>query len=241
MKRSPEKDSALFRETCGELRQLFSEIATLKKGDSSTAKQEIAEKRIEGSMLIVLLKKLNRLDKVRIRTERDKLHKQKLAVDSNRLQLQNLLYEASHLKKEVNRCYEFKSQDEDIELVPLEKFYENAPKDISKPDTTTNDEHNRRLARLEWELQQRKELSASCKELQVAIEKVEIDINQKSERLKSLAPNLQELLKATRPLQKALDLEIEKEWEIQKLARLLPRPLYMVYVNGKAYGEACGK
>ena len=97
------------------------------------AKQEIIDKRIEGSLLFVLLKKLNRLDKVRIRAGRDTLHKEKLRVDSNRLQLQNLLYEADHLKKEVQRCYQFKSQDEEIDLVSIDEFYKNAPESVSKP------------------------------------------------------------------------------------------------------------
>jgi len=76
---------------------------------------------------------LNRLDKVRIRAGRDTLHKEKLRVDSNRLQLQNLLYEADHLKKEVQRCYQFKSQDEEIDLVSIDEFYKNAPESVSKP------------------------------------------------------------------------------------------------------------
>lgn len=201
----------------------------------------MTEKRIEGSLLIVLLKKLNRLDKVRIRAGRDELHKEKQAVDTNKLQLQNLLYEADHLRKEVQRCYEFKSQDEDIELVPLEEFYKQAPEDISRPDVTKEDEHARRLARLEWELQQRKELSTLCKDLQSSIGSVESDITTKSDRLKSLAPRLQDLLKSTRPLQEALNMEIEKDWEIRKLAQLLPRPLYLLYANVQAYGEASDK
>lgn len=189
----------------------------------------------------MLLKKLNRLDKVRIRAGRDELHKEKLTVDSNKLQLQNLLYEADHLRKEVQRCYEFKSQDEDIELVSLEEFYERAPEDIARPDVTKEDEHARRLARLEWELQQRRELSAKCLELQSTILTKESDITSNTDRLKSLAPRLQDLLKATRPLQETLNMEVEKDWEIQKLAQFLPRPLYLLYVNAQAFGEASGE
>lgn len=197
------------------------------------------EKRAEGSFSFVVLKKLNRLDKVRLRSGRDALHKEKLSVDSNRLQLQNLLYEAEHLRKEVQRCFQFKSQDEEIDLVSEKEFYEKAPEIISRSDKTKDDEHARRLARLEWELQQRKQLATMCKELQVAKEKVAEDIESKTDRLNSLAPRLDGLLKATRPLQIALDMDIEKEWEVQKIARLLPRPLYLVYVNLSAYAEAC--
>uniref|UniRef100_A0A182JCL4 Uncharacterized protein n=1 Tax=Anopheles atroparvus TaxID=41427 RepID=A0A182JCL4_ANOAO len=240
-KRSSIKDAQLFHATCEELRNLFADIAKLKTDNSDDSKAKIGEKRIEGSLAFVLLKKLNRLDKVRIREGRDALHKEKLRVDSNRLQLQNLLYEAEHLKREVQRCYLFKSQDEEIELVPVEEFYERAPETVSRPEKTKTDEHVRRIARLEWELQQRKELDAHLKELQTLKDAVQKDIVSKTERIESLAPRLRELLVATRPLQEALEMPIESGWEIQKTVRLLAQPLYLLYANVSAYGEACDK
>ncbi|XP_053673269.1 THO complex subunit 5 homolog [Anopheles nili] len=239
-RRSSANDASLFHDTCDELRTIFADIAKLKSENSDEAlRSKIAEKRIEGSLAFVLLKKLNRLDKVRIREGRDALHKEKLRVDSNRLQLQNLLYEAEHLRREVQRCYLFKSQDEEIELVPVAEFYEKAPVSVSRPEITKTDEHARRIARLEWELQQRKELDVHLKELQTLKEAVEKDIVFKTERLDSLAPRLRDLLVATRPLQEALEMPIEKGWKIQKTVRLLPQPLYLLYANVTAYGEAC--
>jgi len=38
----------------------------------------------------------------------DDLHKVKQQVDSQHLQLQNLLYEVLHLQKEVKKCLQFK-------------------------------------------------------------------------------------------------------------------------------------
>jgi len=38
-----------------------------------------------------------------------------------------------HLKKEITKCLEFKSKDEEIELVPETEFFRDAPKEISKP------------------------------------------------------------------------------------------------------------
>lgn len=145
--------------------------------------------------MLIMLKKLNRLDKIRLRSNRDALHKEKIRVDSSRLQLQNLLYEADHLEKEVEKCYRFKSQDEEIELVSEEEFYNAAPETVSRPDLTKNDEHAKRLARLEYELQQRKELSALCKDLQAEKQKVAQDIDSKSDRLNSLLPQLENILK----------------------------------------------
>lgn len=167
----------------------------LKKKNSDQVKQDITEKRIEGSLQFCLLKKLNRLDKVRFKDSREALQKEKLRVDSNRLQLQNLLYEADHLNKEIQRCYQFKSQDEEINLVSEDEFYDKAPESISRPNKTKNDDHSKRLARLEWELQQRKELAKLYSELLKEKEKVSQEILKKNERIESLAPRLDSLLK----------------------------------------------
>jgi hypothetical protein len=61
-------------------------------------------------------------------------------VDAFNLQLQNLCYEVLHLRKEVSRCINFRSADENIRLVPVEEFYREADPDISQPDTTQGDE-----------------------------------------------------------------------------------------------------
>ena len=60
----------------------------------------------------------------------------KQKVDSYHLQLQNLLYEVMYLQKEINRCLEFRSKDEEIDLIPLKQFYDEAPLDITRPVST---------------------------------------------------------------------------------------------------------
>lgn len=239
--RSPDKDSALFLQTCDKLKVILTDVAQLKGQNTAKAQAEIKTKRVHGSFLFTILKKLNRLDKVRLRAGRDALHKEKLLVDSNKLQLQNLLYEADHLRREVQHCLQFKSRDEEIDLVDEDKFYQEAPEIISKPEKTRGDEHARRLARLDWELQQRKELAEMCKNLQTAKESVAQKIESKKNRLNSLIPCLEQVLKSTRPLQEALGMELENDWAVQKVARLLPRPLYVAYMNLSAYAETTKK
>ena len=132
--RTGENDLKIFKETCCELKRLMAEILQLKisgKTDEETNKK-IVDKRIEASLLFVTLKKLNRIDKLRLKKARDTTHDAKQRVDTFHLQLENLLYEVFHLKKEVDKCLEFKSKDEDIELVPVEEFYHEAPTSISK-------------------------------------------------------------------------------------------------------------
>lgn len=102
----------LFRKTCDDIRKLMEEISELKAkntgGNNEQILAEISEKRIQASLLFVVLKKLNRLEKFRTKTSRDTLNREKQQVDSYHLQLQNLLYEILHLKKEVTKCLQFK-------------------------------------------------------------------------------------------------------------------------------------
>lgn len=50
----------------------------------------------------------------------------------------------------------FRSADENIDLVPLEEFYANAPSSLSCQNFSDNNYHELRLARLTWEMMERK-------------------------------------------------------------------------------------
>ena len=132
--RTGEEDLKMYKETCIQLRQLMAEILDMKcKGKLDEATKTIMnEKRIQASLLFVSLRKLNRFDKLRLKKMRDLTHDAKQRVDTFHLQLENLLYEVFHLRKEVDKCLEFKSKDEDIELISVEEFYQEAPPTISK-------------------------------------------------------------------------------------------------------------
>ncbi|XP_050351086.1 THO complex subunit 5 homolog [Nymphalis io] len=238
--RSAEKDSALFKKICQDVRQLFADIAELKAKGTDEAKEKIAAKRIEASLHLVALKKLNRLEKVRTRAGRDALHKEKQRVDSTHLLLQNLLYEADHLNKEVTKCLQFKSKDEEIELISMEDFYKHAPIEISRPEITKTDEHQLQLARLEWELRQRRELAGACSELVASKERVAAAIAAARSRLDALAPHLKDVLKATKPLQECLALRLDEKRDETRAATLLPSPLFLLYANANAYSDALG-
>ncbi|KAG6452815.1 hypothetical protein O3G_MSEX007801 [Manduca sexta] len=238
--RPADRDASLFKKLCQDIRQLFADIAELKNKDNEEAKEKINAKRVEASLLLVALKKLNRLEKVRTRAGRDALHKEKQRVDSTHLLLQNLLYEADHLNKEVTKCLQFKSKDEEIELVPVEDFYINAPADVSRADITKKDEHQLQLARLEWELRQRRELAAACNELVASKDRVAAAIAAARSRLDALAPHLKDVLKATKPLQECLALRLDEKRDETRTASLLPPPLFLLYSNAYAYSDVLG-
>ena len=47
----------------------------------------------------------------------------------------------------MTKCQQFKSKDEEVELIPVEEFYSVAPEEISKREATSGDEHQQKLAR----------------------------------------------------------------------------------------------
>jgi hypothetical protein len=69
---------------------------------------EIAGFRQKGLVMFAGLKKLNRLSHLFCKDAREQTHEQKLEVDDIHLQLQNLVYESMHLKREIKNCLEFK-------------------------------------------------------------------------------------------------------------------------------------
>uniref|UniRef100_H2ZCI4 THO complex subunit 5 homolog n=1 Tax=Ciona savignyi TaxID=51511 RepID=H2ZCI4_CIOSA len=198
-----------FSTICGDLRNVMAKVVEMKAEGKD--KSEISELRVQT--------------------------KQKL--DNYNLQLENLQYEISHLRKEITKCLEFRSRHDDIQLVPVEDFYEEAPDSIAKSSSTKSDEHKQTLARLDWELEQRKLLADELTKLKQVKSEVLEEIGTKKQHLQVLAPALQNLLKSTLPLQDALNLPINKTRKLHETAQLLPRPLFVLFLQAKAYQEAC--
>ncbi|XP_060605785.1 THO complex subunit 5 homolog [Ruditapes philippinarum] len=175
-KRDVNKDVELFQSACGDIQRTIAEIKTLKESKGKNAAAEIESKRMEGMLQIVMLKKLNRLAHIRCKKVRDGTNEAKMRIDRCHLQVQNLLYEIMHLEKEIVKCLGFKSKDEEIDLIPVDQFYEEAPEEISKPEKTKTDSHQLTLSRLDWELEQRKQLSEKLKDAVKTKEDIENEI-----------------------------------------------------------------
>ena len=59
-------------------------------------------------VILSSFKKLNRVGNLRVNKARNKTFDEKNKIDEHHLELQNLFYEISHIKKEINKCYEFR-------------------------------------------------------------------------------------------------------------------------------------
>ncbi|KFV85171.1 THO complex subunit 5 [Struthio camelus australis] len=240
--RDPIKDYELYKETCQELQRLMAEIQELKsRGIKDNVRRSCNERRIQSCVHFMTLKKLNRLAHIRLKKGRDQTHEAKQKVDAYHLQLQNLLYEVMHLQKEITKCLEFKSKHEEIELVSLEEFYREAPPEISRPAITLSEPHQQTLARLDWELEQRKRLAEKYKECLANKEKILKEIEVKKEYLSSLQPRLNSIMQASLPVQEYLFMPFDQAHKQYETARHLPPPLYVLFVQASAYGQACDK
>lgn len=191
---------------------------------------------------VCVVKKLNRIDKLNHVFGRDSSNVEKQKCDSIKLTYQNLVYELHHLVTETNKCLSFKSDDEGIELVSFEDFLKSAPETITSKyknyDPSKHEqEHAVRLARLEWELAQRKNLAEECKVLEEKKKKVVAEITERKEKLNDLLPLLNMIIKATKPLQEHLGMSGDDTRKEHKLAALLPDPLYILYANVIAYKD----
>uniref|UniRef100_A0A669DC99 THO complex 5 n=1 Tax=Oreochromis niloticus TaxID=8128 RepID=A0A669DC99_ORENI len=239
--RDPQQDFLQYKETCESLANLMSEIQELKANGAKDGCAEVEKKRMQSCIHFMNLKKLNRLAHMRLKKGRDQTHEAKQKVDVLHLQLQNLLYEVMHLQKEISKCLEFKSKHEEIDLVSEEEFYQEAPPEISRPQLTKNDPHQLTLARLDWELEQRKRLAEKYKESLASKETIQKSIEVKKEHLRSLQPGLNAIMQASLPVQEYLSMPFEQTQKQTEIARHLPPPLYVLFVQANAYGQACDK
>ncbi|GAB5579233.1 THO complex subunit 5 homolog isoform X1 [Prionailurus iriomotensis] len=133
------------------------------------------------------------------------------------------------------------SKHEEIDLVSLEEFYKEAPPDISKAEVTMGDPHQQTLARLDWELEQRKRLAEKYRECLSNKEKILKEIEVKKEYLSSLQPRLNSIMQASLPVQEYLFMPFDQAHKQYETARHLPPPLYVLFVQATAYGQACDK
>ncbi|XP_065213059.1 THO complex subunit 5 homolog [Planococcus citri] len=239
LSRSGDGDYETFKQCCDKFREIIKSVGDIKSRSDGKQSDAVNSYRIDGSLLFVKMKKLNRLEKFRLNNARDKLYDTKREVDNLHLQWQNLLYETHHLKKEITKCLSFKSKDEHIELIPLDEFYKSAPQSISRPEITKKDRHQLRLARLEWELKQRKMLAETFHDLEKEKEQVALDIKKREDRIENLGPMIRNILTVTKPMQEHLSLPMPQIQVEPELAELLPHPLYFLSIQVDAMREAC--
>ncbi|MFH4978649.1 hypothetical protein AB6A40_005358 [Gnathostoma spinigerum] len=217
------------------LKEILTEILNEQNEETRVA---LVSKNGESALLsLIAMRRLNRLAQFRNHLSREDVSRERCTIDEQFLQLQNAHSEIEHVWKEVNRCLEFSSADEDIDLVSVEEFYSKAPESVSKPQITKSDQHEQRLARLTWEMLERKNLVALLQEREGRKGVLLSDIATKTHRLKSLKPHLSSIIEATRPLQELMGLSTEDFRQQSHLFAYLPKELAVISVQAEAYRD----
>ncbi|XP_065165904.1 THO complex subunit 5 homolog [Atheta coriaria] len=239
--RDGKEDATIYLNTCTDIRRLLGDILTL-KCNSVENKPAVAKKRVEACMLTSVLKKLNRLENIRLSAARDAIATEKQMVEGRYMQYQNLLYEVDHYDSEYRKCMQYISRDETIDLISTEEFFKNAPEDITSKFLEDNENnHELYLARLDFELKQRINLALLLEDLKVEKKSVKEEIINLKEKLAGLEPKLLDVVAATKPLQEYLGLNIGEINPEHKLACHLPDYLYLMYCNTDAYRQFIDK
>ncbi|KAG0471600.1 hypothetical protein HPP92_016146 [Vanilla planifolia] len=225
-----------LEDTRKEIEDITSKILFIKK--EGKHKAELRELTTQMSLLFIKLRQLNRtilVEEDRIKAETEIA---KAPVDFTTLQLHNLMYEKNHYLKGIKTCRDFRSKYPDIELVPEEEYFKNAPDDIKGKVLATDATHDLMLKRLNYELLQRKELCKLHEKLELHKRSLVEAIANRKKFLSSLPSHLKSLKKASLPVQQQLGILHTKKLKQHSAAELLPPPLYILYSQLLAQKEA---
>ncbi|RKP27338.1 Fms-interacting protein-domain-containing protein [Syncephalis pseudoplumigaleata] len=147
-------------DACQQLKSLVDDAYAAEVGEAGA--DEHGRHVSRGLGMIAKLKQLNRTAyfngrdaKAHATTFRDDLEKQ-------HLDLQNLLYEQTHLREEIRKCRERDYLYTDVEMYTLDEFMEKAPEELRASEA---DAHALMLNRLQFELQERERLKEQENEL----------------------------------------------------------------------------
>ncbi|GFP96371.1 THO complex subunit 5b [Phtheirospermum japonicum] len=227
--------------------EIVAKMLAIKK--EAQPKSQLRELVTQVLLNFVTLRQANRSilleeDRVKAETERAKA-----PVDLTTLQLHNLMYEKNHYVKAIKACKDFKTKYTDIELVPEEEFFKDAPEDIKSSALSTDSSHDLMLKRLNYELFQasftcsiiKKELCTLREKLELQKKALQETIANRKKFLTSLPSHLKALKKASLPVQHQLGVLHTKKLKQHQLAELLPPPLYVIYSQLLAQKEAFGE
>ncbi|RDX68369.1 THO complex subunit 5B [Mucuna pruriens] len=234
--KSEESPYEMLRNSKGSVENIVADMLSIKR--EGKPKQLLRDLVTQMFLHFVTLRQANRsilLEEDRVKTETERA---KAPVDFTTLQLHNLMYEKSHYVKAIKACKDFKSKYPDIDLVPEEDFFRDAPRDIKDSILSNDAAHNLMLQRLNFELFQRKELCKLREKLEQQKKILLETIANRKKFLTSLPSHLKSLKKASLPVQNQLGLHHTKRLKQHHSAELLPPALYVIYSQLLAQKEA---
>lgn len=120
-------------------------------------------------------------------------------MDQIQLDIQNIYYQHKHLKSEIERCKDFRSKHESLDLIPLDDLYQQEPALKEQLDT-----HALMISRLEDEERRRLELFVTKTKLLERKTKLVAENKQWKEDLEKLDSILKSFVEGADPILKQL-------------------------------------
>ncbi|KAM1022254.1 hypothetical protein ACFX2A_044298 [Malus domestica] len=204
--KKPEKSPyEMLQESKSSVEDIVAKMIAIKK--EAKPKSELRKLVTQMFLNFVTLRQANRsilLEEDRVKAETESA---KAPVDLTTLQLHNLMYEKSHYVKAIKACKDFKSKYPDIELLPEEEFFRDAPANIKEPMLSNDASHDIMLKRLNFELHQRKELCKHHEKLEIHKKGLLETIANRKKFLSSLPSHLKSLKKVSLLVQNQLGIQ----------------------------------
>lgn len=227
----------LVKKAVGGLRELVAgeSLMTPAKGEapSLTQKHQTA-----ASLLFLEVKRGNRQTLETVEQVRNSTELGKGQLDKARLRLTNVLYEKSHVQKEIRLSKDFQSEypDAEVGLCDVNTFMKEkkAVEPSSSVDLDKLDKHALELIRLSHELTGRKALVAKKQELETRLILLKKSVRAKREFLDSLRGHLQKVHTALMPLARKLltmesdTINVERR---RDMAKNLPVCMYVLFAT----------
>lgn len=91
---------------------------------------------------LVILRDLNRQSQESINDIKNQTITEKNRVDQIQLDIQNIFYQHKHLKNEIDRCRDFPTKHQQLDMVSIERFYADHPEYSSYVNAANDDNEN---------------------------------------------------------------------------------------------------
>ncbi|GAA5975504.1 hypothetical protein JCM5350_002634 [Sporobolomyces pararoseus] len=159
----------------------------------------------QAAPIFAALHQLNRNSLVEAKECRTATQDARLEMDAAHLRLQNLLFERNHLEREIRACEEYQSEYQNLPMHSVEELRElaaseNPPAGLELPlpeGESEEEQHNLMLARLAFELAERKRFEEERKTLGVEKAKLIKENQVKKARLEELEKQLTEFVEVS--------------------------------------------
>ncbi|KAJ1559892.1 THO complex subunit 5 [Cladochytrium tenue] len=181
-------------------------VATAPSASAATAAATAVESLVdEVALELAELQRANRGAYARTRWAKAGTTEAKHDMDKLFLQLQNLSYERLHLRREVAKCRESESIYQNVDLLPFDEFVRvKSAAGVEAGTITAMGEHELMLARLQFEMDERKRLADELAAVRREKERLQCVLDDRNAALDRFDRDLDAFFALVRPLEDQL-------------------------------------